>query len=372
MGENSSMSEAKRMLDVQAQTEIDRRFRLPDTLVQSLLKTSNVTDGLRKQLDALDLSHHIRTMLSQDKWLGAQTALIRATQLSQHQMFGKQYADILAATSPLISHAMQVDHSLQRHIEAINKGVSGQLMRMAQDMSTGTALKAALDIAKVWKDPFEDVRKSLQGYQAPFLGLTERALLDSLTKTDFHARLKDTDFSSVWDDLDDQLKERASDAVQTITSNASDQATPEAALQQILDAIAKTGDSKLQKLLWLIAVPMIFLLLNTVVAPIGDFYVKKWLDGTPRQEANKAVKQAAADVVGDLRSLSDYRFVGAKILILRSSPSARSPALGELHFGQTVHVVQKGNDFTLVKWSSMDGTATIQGWVFSRYLKRFE
>jgi hypothetical protein len=43
-----------------------------------------------------------------------------------------------------------------------------------------------------------------------------------------------------------------------------------------------------------------------------------------------------------------------------------------LQFGQAVRVVEKGKDFTLVAWSSPDGSTHIRGWVYSRYLKKFK
>lgn len=365
------MSESKTLADIGRIGGIDWRRQLPDTLVQSLMKASDVTAGWRKHLDALGSATDIQRILRQHEGLSAHAAAIRAAQLGQQQMLGKHYADILASARPFAGNTALFG-DLQRQIDAASSGASVELMRMVDDMSKGTALRAAMDMAKAWKDPFEDIRKSLLAHQAPFQALTEKALIDSIAKSGFHASLKSTDFSAVWQELDAQLKAQASQAMRTITHEAAEQPTPEAALQQILAAIAQTSEPKLQKVLWLIVVPMVFLLLNVVLAPIGDFYVKKSLEEKPRQEAHKAVKQAASDTVGDLRLLSDYRYVATQSLMIRSSASAKSPVMGQLHFGQTVHVLQKNKDFTLVSWTSPDHASSVQGWVFSRYLKRFD
>ncbi len=365
------MNETKNLADIDKLGGVDWRRHLPDTLVQSLVKASDVTAGWRKHLDALGPAADLQRILRQHEGLSVHAAAIRVAQLSQQQMLGKQYADILASTAPFARNAALFG-DLQRQIDAASSSVSVELMRMVDDMSKGTALRAAMDMAKAWQDPFEDIRKSLLGYQAPFQRLTEKALVDSIAKSGFHASLKSTDFSAVWQELDAKLKAQASVAMRTIAHEAAEQPTPEAALEQILAAITQTREPKLQKVLWLIVVPMVFLLLNAFLAPIGDFYVKRLLEEKPRQEAHKAVKQAASDTVGDLRLLNDYRYVATNSLMVRSSASARSPVLGQLHFGQTVHVLQKDKDFTLVSWTSPDHTSSVQGWVFSRYLKRFD
>lgn len=365
------MNQAKHMADIGKLGVLDWHRQLPDTLVQSLMKASDLTSGWRKHIEALGPVGDLQRILGHHAGLGAHAAAIREAQLSHAQMLGKPYADILASARSITGNTALFG-DLQRQIDAASSGVSVELMRMVDEMSKGTALRAAMDMAKAWKDPFEDIRKSLLAHQAPFQGLTEKVLVDSIARSGFHDSLKSTDFSAVWQELDAKLKAQASLAMQTIAHEAAEQATPEAALQQILAAIAQTSEPKLQKVLWLIVVPMVFLLLNAFLAPIGDFYVKKSLEEKPRQDAHKAVKQAASDTVGDLRLLSDHRYVAAKSLMVRSSASARSPAIGRLHFGQAVHVLQKTKDFTLVSWTSPDHASSVQGWVFSRYLKRFD
>ena len=83
------------------------------------------------------------------------------------------------------------------------------------------------------------------------------------------------------------------------------------------------------------------------------------------------MKEAAREAVGDVRILSDFRFVSAQSLAMKNGPKARAPVVGQLRFGQTVRVLERERDFTLVVWRSEDGKVELQGWVFSRYLKRF-
>ncbi|MEF9949464.1 MAG: SH3 domain-containing protein, partial [Comamonas sp.] len=121
-----------------------------------------------------------------------------------------------------------------------------------------------------------------------------------------------------------------------------------------------------------IFLPILFFLASPFWNSYVDFHVKKNREGTSTQATNKQVKEAAREAVGDLRLLHDYRFVTAQSLAVRAEPKARGQALGQLRLGQTVHVLGKERDFTLVAWRSEDGNAELKGWVFSRYLKRFQ
>jgi hypothetical protein len=70
--------------------------------------------------------------------------------------------------------------------------------------------------------------------------------------------------------------------------------------------------------------------------------------------------------------LQTYRVVTATSLNVREEPSRRSQRIGELRLGAVVRVLHpaKGRDWTLVEWIAQDGEVYLQGWVFSRYLKR--
>jgi hypothetical protein len=144
----------------------------------------------------------------------------------------------------------------------------------------------------------------------------------------------------------------------------------QSALRQILDAIKASNDSTKAKMIWLILIPFLLMALNWVVGPVADVYMKRLVEG-PKPGATADVRQAAADAVKDLGLLVHYRFVTAKKLDVRAHPNARAKVVGQLEFSDCARVVQSEGDFTLVEWKSADGAAEIQGWVFSRYLKKF-
>jgi hypothetical protein len=167
------------------------------------------------------------------------------------------------------------------------------------------------------------------------------------------------------------LVQKADDALlRTVAVAAEQQLTAQGFVDQIVEAIRDSRDTKLQKALWYLAVPLLIGLFLLALEP----YAKKLLETPQKQQSAKGVKKAARQAVGrDARELLEtFRFVRATQLTVRATPRARAPAIGQLRFGQVVRVLEKTRDFTLVEWKSDDGKAEVQGWVFSRYLQRFD
>jgi hypothetical protein len=163
-------------------------------------------------------------------------------------------------------------------------------------------------------------------------------------------------------------KVRESYCVDAATSASKDDLA--AVLELILNAIQSAPESIRSKLIWLVLLPFLFNVMTWVVGPMADFYIKRHLD-EPRPGAAAEVRQVATAVVGNSELLANHRFVKSKRVNLLESANARAKPIGHLSFGDVVRVVEDRGAFTLVSWSAADGTAAMQGWVFTRYLKRF-
>lgn len=92
------------------------------------------------------------------------------------------------------------------------------------------------------------------------------------------------------------------------------------------------------------------------------------------QALRKATEQLASRAVEDgipRQLIERYRLVTADTLIVRTKPARDSQRLGELHLGEVVLSVRRAKrSWTLVEWTPAGEDARIQGWVFSRYLKK--
>lgn len=67
-----------------------------------------------------------------------------------------------------------------------------------------------------------------------------------------------------------------------------------------------------------------------------------------------------------------YRFVSAQSLTVWSRNSTRSRYAGKLYFGYLVRIIHKKNNWSLIEYRGKEGDAIIQGWVFTRYIKRLD
>lgn len=126
----------------------------------------------------------------------------------------------------------------------------------------------------------------------------------------------------------------------------------------------------LEKLLSLLVYPIVVALIFSIVNPIMDFYVKESL-GAEKREVEKKIKKYVLASTKDSAALDSYRLVSRKVLDVRANPSATSPPIGRLCFGQVVLLIEKRKDWSLVAWSDDETEVAIQGWVFSRYLGKF-
>jgi len=71
-------------------------------------------------------------------------------------------------------------------------------------------------------------------------------------------------------------------------------------------------------------------------------------------------------------TLAAFRYVSADILNVRQINKNNSKLIGYLYFAQVVVVLEKQKNWTRVKWVDETGENSIEGWVFSRYLKKFK
>lgn len=259
----------------------------------------------------------------------------------------------LASTSSLTDQAwvqlLQRDASgMKATIEAANR--LNSMGQYAHDLLAEAALS----------DPFRNLQDHLSAYLQPLGARSIQHLLDSLPAY--------VDFTEV---SQEEAKEEIGTALGDIGKAASGAQTQQALLSVMLDAIRRpTAPSWKQMVLLFILLPIIASTVANILSTLAIDYVKASRSESI-QKASKSVNSRAVAAVGDPALLTDYRFVATKSLKVFTNAKALSPPIGELRFGQTVRVLHKEKDFSLVEWSAEDKSVSIQGWVFSRHLKKF-
>jgi hypothetical protein len=179
---------------------------------------------------------------------------------------------------------------------------------------------------------------------------------------------RNIDFSAY--EADEEATKEAELATQSITQAASGELTLKEAVDQIIAAIQGQQKPAVQLMLFLFFRKVLDWLIGGTIGVVIGHYTPQVL-GENQQAASKAVKQIVREAVGAPDLLVEYRYISAKVLIVRQNPRARSQEVGRLTFGKIVRLVKKDKDFTLVLWTDKESGAEIQGWVFSRYLGNF-
>jgi len=142
-------------------------------------------------------------------------------------------------------------------------------------------------------------------------------------------------------------------------------------IERLISEIKKVKDTCLQKIIWSFICPLIILLISLAIAPhIQD--ISKNVFSVNKAKVTKFIEREIPKTLSDKNVLYDLRFVIADVLNVRIRDYQRSDLIGTLYFGSIVRVIQKKTNWTLIVWKDEDNDLVIQGWVFSRYLKKFK
>ncbi len=363
---------------------------------RSAMKCISATEAIARQLTHFDPSAQVREILAQhDSQVMAMAALksISATDSIARQFMnfdpGAQVRDLLAQHDLQVKamSAMDAMTSAQKLFDAagpsyLNDSLlkSQALASMAtsiadrlpwlQGLTGKTAVSEALKLSESWADPMANARNAaLQGLGA-INGDALQQLLGAVSQRDFLINL--AVYAGDAEDDESTQSETAFSAARTISLTAENSLSLQEVVTQLVTALHDTKDTTQQRILATI-INIIGCIVVLFVTSFVDFYVKEWLQA--RQKVGTTVSQVrneAAASIGDLRLLGEYRFITAKTTPVRAGPGTLAPVLGGLMYGQVVYVIEKRKDFSLVRWSSADESVQLRGWVFSRYLTRFQ
>ena len=104
--------------------------------------------------------------------------------------------------------------------------------------------------------------------------------------------------------------------------------------------------------------------------PLYEDWSHIFTDTNTRVASKQVVEEANKEY--DITELHNYRFVTASILNVRNKPTINSEILDELKNGKTVKFIKKSKRWVLIEYLCDQTGDYQQGWVFARYLHRFE
>ena len=116
--------------------------------------------------------------------------------------------------------------------------------------------------------------------------------------------------------------------------------------------------------------PYFLAIIANLTTPIYEEWWKEYADYDQR-EAKKEIIREAHDLYST-EELFEYRFVYASILNVRESSSTKSKIIGDLHLGKAVKLIKKVKSWSFIEYQDSMTSEVKKGWVFSRYLRKFE
>ncbi len=147
------------------------------------------------------------------------------------------------------------------------------------------------------------------------------------------------------------------------SSLTADSIPVEIRINNFLTAIAKQHPL-ITKIVVLLLLPILINIVTSNNPSITVVNNQTILINQIKKEVNKA------DVNKDF--YNTYRFVSSNSLNVWSKDTIKSRLIGKLYFGQLVRIVRKKRNWSLIEYKSSDGEVVIEGWVFTRYVKRFD
>jgi hypothetical protein len=142
-------------------------------------------------------------------------------------------------------------------------------------------------------------------------------------------------------------------------------------IDNILIEIRKLKNPFLEKIVVGITINLLISLLMAFITPANKVIYNYY--SCDNKQIIKHIKTEVSRTNIDLILLRIYRIVSIDELNVRAKNRKSSKLIGKVYFGQIVKVVDKEKNWSLIEWKGNDETSdlVIRGWVFSRYLKKF-
>jgi hypothetical protein len=91
-----------------------------------------------------------------------------------------------------------------------------------------------------------------------------------------------------------------------------------------------------------------------------------------RKQLQKQINQKVVENVENKDLLKVFRIVVAVDLNVREKKTIHSKVISVLPLGAVVKIAKKDNNWSLITWRDNENNLIVQGWVFSRYLRKFQ
>jgi hypothetical protein len=221
------------------------------------------------------------------------------------------------------------------------------------------------------QDPLKDFREGVRALQAENPLKVIRAVLSGIS---YGLELQQVSPDAVPVDESDgfatgvDAEDVAASLDRLATHVRDDPSNVAGALAAVIAEIRGLKDTRLQRVIYLLIIPLLIGLCSSLVQPIIASYVERHF-GLDDKKVVPAVEYLVGQAVTQPRDLERVRIVRAPGAQVRSGRKGRSTTVASLRPGHVVFVLQKRGRWTLVGFSDEERNAQGYGWVRSKRLK---
>lgn len=115
---------------------------------------------------------------------------------------------------------------------------------------------------------------------------------------------------------------------------------------------------------WIVGIALLLIPVSSERQPINFIHKNEIRQRT--KDANKSINL----IVKDKSALDSFRLITASRLNVRKNGNNKSDVIATLNLNTVVRIINKYKSWTLIRWQVPDSDVVIQGWVYSRYLKK--
>ena len=241
------------------------------------------------------------------------------------------------------------------------------------------SLKTALDATNLLK-PFSNIHQQIKSLQDTINAKSIGRLVNSFQEMQKQTGIAnfgaepiinaDGTLSISLDTVDlEKLHNAGTEVISHVENNESENIVE--AIEKLIVEVKSLKEPLIQRMLIQLIFPLILTLVFAFFNPVADFYVKEHLNKAEKKQVSNHINKEVVNNIRAKEVLRHLRYVKADVLCVRKDKSSCGKLIGYLYFGQVVEIKEKRKNWTRIKWVDETGEISIEGWVFTRYLKKF-
>lgn len=384
--DSNSENEKKEEQTSKPQSKKKKRKRNPNRAIENMMKQAMKQASLANDIEQqLRASHDVMRIMEESTRVSREMDRLMGPTLTMNQLFGPGTMEGVAESlSDKVKYYFEdpINNALKQ-IENYAIGKFEDHSNIVKDALSYKPLEdvfAPLSEKFAWMDafntnPLDDIIENINKTYS--VNLKDALKISSILE-DFYTDIPETEmFVSTEETIRlngnsyeiSNIKEIINDGLES-AGFFNKNAISHNDIKNLKDEIKKIKETPLQKIVWIF---ISYILLSIFGQPIETSLInlKNKINTKDKVAATKFIEKEIPKKIDDKFIFQNLRFVTADVLRVRSRDYQKSDLIGKLYLGDVVTIIRKKKHWTLMKWEDKENDLEIQGWVFSRYLRKF-